>query len=147
MTAALEGGLTVAKVAHDEAVADGRAVGDDEASLVRAMGDIAAAGAEMVVLTRGSDSALALVEGTVLEVVGPRVEPFDHRGAGDSLTAGVAAGLAAGREPAAALRLGAAAGALNVTRRGLGTGTRHDIERMAELVTVRRFTRRRNDHR
>ena len=35
-----------------------------------------------------------------------------------------------------ALRLGTAAGALNATRRGLGTGTRQEIERLAAHVTI-----------
>jgi fructose-1-phosphate kinase PfkB-like protein len=55
---------------------------------------------------------------------------------GGSLTAGIAAGLARGADMEDALRLGAAAGALNVTRRGLGTGSRHDIENMARLIQV-----------
>ena len=35
-----------------------------------------------------------------------------------------------------AIRLGMAAGALNATRRGLGTGTRDEIERLVARVTV-----------
>ena len=35
-----------------------------------------------------------------------------------------------------ALRMGAAAGALNATRRGLGTGTRAEIEQIAHTVRL-----------
>ena len=38
------------------------------------------------------------------------------------------------------LALGVAAGALNATRRGLGSGQRVDIERLAEAVEVRPLT-------
>lgn len=56
------------------------------------------------------------------------------------MTAGLAACLARGDDLAAALRLGAAAGALNVTRRGLATGDRREIERLASHVELRRWS-------
>jgi len=52
------------------------------------------------------------------------------------LTAGVAATLALGGSLVEGLRTGAAAGALNVTRRGLATGKRPEIERLAPHVGI-----------
>jgi 1-phosphofructokinase len=72
-------------------------------------------------------------------VHGPQLEPNDVRGAGDSMTAGIAAGLAKGLDLAAALCLGAAAGSLNVTRRGLATGDAEAIERLNEQVELRKI--------
>ena len=73
-------------------------------------------------MTRAEEPALALIDGDVVSVEPPRLEAADHRGAGDSLTAGVAATLARGGDLIDGLRIGAAAGAINVTRRGLATG-------------------------
>ena len=56
------------------------------------------------------------------------------------MTAGIAVGLGRGLGLPDAVRLGAAAGALNVTRRGLGTGRRDQIERFARRVSVRETT-------
>jgi 1-phosphofructokinase len=106
------------------------------------MHDLVAAGAERAVVTRAEDPTLALVDGEVLEIVAPRLEPLDFRGAGDSLMAGLAAGLCQDRGMATALRLGAAAGGINVTRRGLATGRRDDIERLARHIAVRPLHRR-----
>lgn len=50
---------------------------------------------------------------------------------------GTAAGLAHGLSLGDALRYGAAAGALNVTRRGLAAGSPTQIEQMAAHVTIR----------
>ncbi len=75
-------------------------------------------------ISRAEQPALALLDGEVLVVDPPRLEEADHHGAGDSMTAGVAAMLAQGGDLREAVRTGAAAGALNVTRHGLGTGQR-----------------------
>jgi 1-phosphofructokinase len=66
----------------------------------------------------------------------PPVTIVDHRGAGDSMTAGIAVAVGRGQDVVEAVRLGAAAGALNVTRHGLGSGRREQIERMVHEVAV-----------
>lgn len=137
MTEALGGGLTVLKVSHEELLTDGHATSGDVDSLVEAMLEVRKSGADNVIVSRAGDPALALIGNRVIEVTGPALEPVDHRGAGDSMTAGIAAGLARGLELAEAVRLGAAAGALNVTRRGLASGGRDQIEKLAEQFELR----------
>lgn len=135
LRAALEGGVTVLKVSHEDLGLGGA----DPAGLIAALHDLQRAGAEHVLLTRAEEPALALFGDDLLEVVPPRVEPVDHRGAGDSMTGGLAAGLARALDLPAALRLGAAAAALNVTRRGLASGHRDEIEPLAERIELRRL--------
>ena len=64
------------------------------------------------------------------------MQSVDTHGAGDSLTAGVAATLADGGTMREAVVLGTAAGALNVTRHGLGTGEEGAIRNLSKLVAV-----------
>ena len=82
-----------------------------------------------ILLENGSHPTLLHLSRTVFEA-------RDHRGAGDSMFAATGVGLARGMSTEQAGRLGMTAGALNVTRRGLGTGTRDEIERLAAHVTV-----------
>ena len=74
----------------------------------------------------------------LLEIEGPRFTALDPRGTGDSMFA--ALGLAAARKLSLedSLRLASAAGALNATRHGLGSGSRAEIERLADAVQIRR---------
>jgi 1-phosphofructokinase len=132
----LAGGVDVLKISEEELLAEGRIVAGAPHGIVDAMRRLAAEGAGNVVTTRAEEPAIALVDGSVMTVRPPRLIAEDHRGAGDSLTAGIAATLATGGELAEGLRLGAAAGALNVTRRGLATGKRAEIERLAAHVEV-----------
>jgi 1-phosphofructokinase len=136
LSTALEGGVSVLKVSHEDLVADGRARSGSPADLTVALEELSAHVRTLVVLTRAGEPSLALLDGQVLEVQVPRLQPVDHRGAGDSLTAGVAAALAHGAGPEDALRVGAAAGAVNVTRHGLASGQRHTIEQLADRVVI-----------
>jgi 1-phosphofructokinase len=137
LDAVLGGGVSFLKVAHDELVDAGRATGDGLDQLVPAMRRLHAEGADAVVVSRADEPALALVDDELLEVRMPRLEAADARGAGDSMTAGVAAVLAEGGDLRRAIRTGAAAGALNVTRHGLGTGRSDAVRQMIEHVELR----------
>jgi len=136
LACALEGGLTVLKVSHEQLMQDGRVEQAGEEELVEAMCALREEGAETVLITRAEEPALALVAGKVVTIRPPVVSVVDHRGAGDSMTAGLAAGLARGLDMLDALRLGAAAAGLNVTRRGLATGDRREIERLANHIEL-----------
>jgi len=97
-------------------------------------------GRHRVVISRASAPAVLIDGATAMEqveLVPPVFEALDQRGTGDSMFAATGVGLARGMGMIDALRLGVAAGALNATRRGLGSGTREEIERLAAHVRVR----------
>lgn len=143
LQAALGGGLDLLKVSDEEVIAAGLARGCDDEELFGALDTLHAAGADTVLISRAERPALVLegATGRCLELTGPRVEPLEPRGTGDSMFAALGVSLA--REPGldAALRLAMAAGALNATRRGLGTGTREQIERLSRHVEVAELSR------
>jgi 1-phosphofructokinase len=136
LDAVLAGNPFVLKVSHEELLADGRTDSDEPAALVAAMRDLRADGAGTVIVSRAAEPALALVEDDVVEIHVPPLQPAETRGAGDSMTAGVVASLTKGVPVREALRIGAACGALNVVRRGLGTGGEESIGTLAERVEL-----------
>lgn len=135
VTAAAEG-PDVLKMSHEEVCAAGLARDESLAELWGAASQLVEAGVGAMVLSRAADPCLVVTAEDATQIVGPVMSPLDHRGAGDSMTAGIAVGLGRGLSIVDAVRLGAAAGTLNVTRRGLGTGRRDHIERFADQITV-----------
>lgn len=134
-------GVDVLKMSHEELVEAGVAAGDSPEQLVAGARELIASspeprGSRAVMVSRAAEAGLLITASEVHEIRSPPVTAFNHRGAGDSMTAGIAVGLARGMTLHDAVRLGAAAGALNVTRRGLGTGRREQIERFAPHVTA-----------
>ncbi len=96
------------------------------------------AGAGAVALTRAEAPMLVVPSGDAPYEIVPPPFPSGHReGCGDAMTGAVAAAWARGYGLREALVLGAAAGAGNFLRHGLGTGRRAAIEELATRVTVR----------
>ena len=136
LEAVLEAGLHVVKVSHEELIDGGRADDDSTEALTRALRRLHDDGAETALVSRAGAGALAYIDGQVYEVSMPKLTPAETRGAGDSMTAGVAATLAQGGDLHQAVRTGAAAGALNVTRHGLGTGHGDAVRVLTDRVEL-----------
>lgn len=115
------------------------AAGDGTKRIVDAMVELQSEGADNVVVTCGEKGMLAMLGGRLVRSDGPHVATVEARGAGDSLTAGLAAGMTMGRDLEASLRLGVSAATLNVTRHGLASGTREEIERLVGHIDLQRM--------
>jgi 1-phosphofructokinase len=139
LEAVLEGGVSFVKVSHENLIDDGRAADDSVDTLVDAGHRLQADGAAAVLISRAEQPALAFFDDQVVEIHVPQLQVADHRGAGDSMTAGVVTVLARGGSIEDAVRTGAAAGALNVTRRGLGTGSAEAVQELIGHVQVKRL--------
>jgi 1-phosphofructokinase len=126
----------VVKLSDAELVRDGWADDDDPDSLGKGMARLLERGVGAVIVTRADSGALVDDGVARHRVAGPELSPVNSRGAGDSLTAAVATRLTLGDELLDAVRLGVAAGALNATRHGLGSGEREAIESLARQVTT-----------
>lgn len=136
LDAALEGGVDVVKVSHEELLADGRITDDTVDEILAAMRRLRSDGAGTVIVTRAANPLLLLTGDDVKQVSSPKMEIVDTRGAGDSFTAAMAVALARGLSIEQAVALGASAGALNVTRHGLGTGDFDAIHKFSSRVKI-----------
>jgi 1-phosphofructokinase len=135
--AVVAGGVDLLKVSHEELASAGLVEELDSDQIIGAMLRLRAEGAGAVIVTRASAPLLLADADGVIEVAPPPFEENETRGAGDSLTAGVVAALTRRERLRDAITLGAAAGALNVTRHGLGTGDADVIESLREKVAIR----------
>jgi 1-phosphofructokinase len=142
LDAFLEGGpIAVLKVSVGDLVEDGRldtdaSDGAGEAALVDTIDTLVERGVAAAVVSRGDRPALARYQDRLRRVSGPELAVVDASGSGDSMTAALATSLVEDLEPDRALRRAWAAGAANVTRRGLGSGVPGLIEELAERVTI-----------
>ena len=139
LRAFLEGGpIDVLKVSDEDLTKDGL-LPSPQASETRALdaiADLRKAGARAVMLSRQDRPALARSGDDVYVAKPPKLHPADDRGAGDSMTAGLVAGLRRGLDFHEVIRLGCAAGAANVTRHGLGSAEEGLISELMERVEV-----------
>jgi len=127
------------KVSEDDLIADGWSI-QSELDSIRAAQRLQQRTGGAVVVSRAGDPAIAAVDGRVVRVIPPELSVVDHRGAGDSMTGAIVAGRVQGLDHLSAIRLGAAAGAGNVTRHGLGTGNPGLIDELVDLVAIEDVT-------
>jgi 1-phosphofructokinase len=107
------------------------------AALRPAADALLARGAGTVIVTRGGETALAVTPREALEIVPPVFSHGHREGCGDAMMGALAVALGRGDPLSDALVLGAAAGAANYLRRGLGSATRAVVEELRGQVVLR----------
>ncbi len=95
------------------------------------------AGAGAVIITRAEEPALVVRDGRAWELAPPRFERGAREGCGDSMMGALAACIATGREWEETVRIGAAAGAANFLRNGLGSADGAVVSDLAQRVELR----------
>ncbi len=108
----------------------------DSGELLAAARSLRQAGAGTVIVTRGERSAIVLHEDEILELTPPRFEHGHREGCGDSMMGALTAAWARGETFERSVILGAAAGAANFLRHGLGSASREVVERLVESVAL-----------
>jgi 1-phosphofructokinase len=137
LDSALSGGPDVVKLDHWQLAEFASGPVSDPARFRAAAEKLLERGAEAALVTRGGDPALVLRDGEAWELVPPRFEEGASEGSGDAMVGALAAALARGLAWEESLRLGAAAGATNFLRHGLGTGSRDVVGDLVERVELR----------
>ncbi len=136
LEAALDGGLELVKINDWELAEFVCGPVGTPAELAAAAGRIVDRGARTVVITRGERPALVFRDRERWELTAPRFDSGFREGCGDSMMGAIAAVEARGGDWREALTVGAAAGAVNFLRRGLGTGDAGVIAELAASVTL-----------
>ncbi|HEX8753494.1 MAG TPA: PfkB family carbohydrate kinase, partial [Solirubrobacterales bacterium] len=137
LESALEGGPTLVKINDWELAAFVYGPVDTPERMRAAIDRLIEQGAESAIVTRAGEPALAVRDGRAWELVPPRFERGAREGCGDSMMGALAAAVASGRDWEESLRIGAAAGAANFLRHGLGSGARAVVEDLLPKVQLR----------
>lgn len=136
MDSALRGNPDVAKLNDWELAEFVRGPVSEPQDLLAAARRMREAGAENVIVTRGEQPALVLHGEQALRLTSPRLERGYREGCGDAMTGALTAAWALGESFERAVVIGAAAGAANFLRRGLGSASRDVVERLVDSVRL-----------
>ncbi|HEY7890950.1 MAG TPA: PfkB family carbohydrate kinase [Solirubrobacteraceae bacterium] len=136
MDSALRGRPELAKLNDWELAGLIRGPVSEPAQLLAAARRLSQMGAQRVIVTRGEKPALVLDGERALMLSAPPLEHGYREGCGDAMMGALAATLAQGESFERALVVGAAAGAANFLRRGLGSASREVVERLLGSVRL-----------
>jgi 1-phosphofructokinase len=136
LDSALEGGPELVKINDWELASYVSGPVDTPVRMRDAAGRLLEAGAGAAIITRAGEPALALRGEEAWELAPPRFERGAREGCGDSMMGALAYSLAADLDWEETLRTGAAAGAANFLRAGLGSGSRSVIADLAGQVRL-----------
>lgn len=139
MDSALRGKPDVAKLNDWELAEMVRGPVSEQAELLGAAGHLRELGAVNVIVTRGEQPALVLGPDGPRWLIGPQLEGGFREGCGDAMMGTMAAAWALGESFDSALAYGAAGGAANFLRRGLGSASREVVERLLGSVRIKPF--------
>ena len=116
------GTVQLVKLSDDDLRDDGLLTDDSDRALVSAVSGLAERVPADLVVTLGTDRpAVARVGADWFRITPPRLAAVDWRGAGDAMAGAIAVAYVRGLGSVDLLRLGAAAGAASVSRRGLAS--------------------------
>jgi 1-phosphofructokinase len=139
LDSALEGKPSLVKINDWELAGFIAGPVDTGARLRKAAERLLERGADAAIITRAEQPALALRGDEAWSLVPPRFERGAREGCGDSMMGGLTACMASGRSWDEMLRTGAAAGAANFLRHGLGSANRSVVEDLARRVELHRL--------
>ncbi len=137
LDSALEGGPDLVKINDWELAGYIEGPVDTTDRMRAAVQKLLGAGAGAVIITRAEEPAMVVRGDQAWELIPPRFERGSREGCGDSMMGGLAACMAAGLDWEETLRIGAAAGAANFLRHGLGSGSRAVVEDLSRKVELR----------
>jgi 1-phosphofructokinase len=136
MDSALRGGPDVAKLNDWELAEMVSGPVSEPAQLLAGAERLREMGAGTAIVTRGEQPALVLGDDGPQWLTSPRFEHGYREGCGDSMMGAMTAAWALGESFERALAVGAAAGAANFLRHGLGSASREVVDRLVGSVTL-----------
>jgi 1-phosphofructokinase len=136
LDSALDGGPDLVKLNDWELAEVVRGPASEPAALRAAARRLCDRGAQAVIVTRGELPALVVAGERAWELTPPRLTRGFREGCGDAMMGALAATWAEGEGFERALKVGAAAGAANFLRHGLGSASREVVERLVDSVTL-----------
>jgi tagatose 6-phosphate kinase len=112
---------------------------DDDSSLRRTMIDLVHRGAQWAIITLGKNGAVTSDGKSFWKIPALKVEAISPIGSGDAFAAGLASGLAAGRDVPQACLLATACAAANTLVPGAGFLRLEDVRRLEPLARIERW--------